>query len=34
MLLGNHISAEDYAVAVLDEIERPQHRREQFAVSS
>lgn len=34
MVLGNHISAEDYAVAILDEIERPRHRREQFTVSA
>jgi putative NADH-flavin reductase len=34
MVLNNHISAEDYAVAILDEIERPRHRREQFAVSA
>jgi putative NADH-flavin reductase len=33
MVLGQHISAEDYAVAILDEIEQPKHRREQFAVS-
>jgi putative NADH-flavin reductase len=33
MVLGDHISAEDYAVAILDEIEHPKHRREQFAVS-
>ncbi|MDX6296806.1 MAG: hypothetical protein QOI51_663, partial [Nocardioidaceae bacterium] len=25
--------AEDYAVAILDEIEQPKHRREQFTVS-
>jgi putative NADH-flavin reductase len=34
MVLKDSISAEDYAVAILDEIERPRHRREQFAVSS
>jgi putative NADH-flavin reductase len=34
MLLNDHISAEDFAVAILDEIERPRHRREHFAVSS
>jgi uncharacterized protein len=34
MVLGDLISAEDYAVAILDEIERPRHRREQFNVSS
>ncbi len=33
-VLGDFISAEDYAVAVLDEIERPRHRRERFAVSN
>jgi putative NADH-flavin reductase len=31
---GEHISAEDYAVAVLDEIERPAHVRERFTVAS
>lgn len=34
MVIGDHISAEDYAVAVVDEIEQPRHRREQFTVSS
>jgi len=33
-LLGDFISIEDYAVAILDEIERPRHRREQFTGSS
>ncbi len=33
MVVGERISMEDYAVAVLDEIERPKHRREQFTVS-
>lgn len=33
-VLGDYISAEDYAVAVVDEIERPRHRRERFTVSS
>jgi len=28
----SHISLEDYAVAMLDEAERPQHRRERFTV--
>ena len=28
----SHISYEDYAVALLDEIERPQHRRTRFTV--
>lgn len=34
MVISDFISAEDYAVAILDEIERPKHRREQFAVAS
>lgn len=34
MVLGDFVSAEDLAVAVLDEVDRPAHRREQFAVSS
>lgn len=29
----SHISLEDYAVAMLDEIERPQHRRGRFLVA-
>jgi len=29
---GSRISAEDYAVALVDEIERPQHRGERFTV--
>jgi putative NADH-flavin reductase len=28
----SHISYEDYAIALLDEIERPQHRRQRFTV--
>jgi len=28
----SHISYEDFAVAVLDEIEQPKHRRERFTV--
>ncbi len=28
----SHISLEDYAVAMLDEAERPQHHRERFTV--
>ena len=31
---GESISAEDYAVALLDEIERPAHRRRRFTVAS
>ena len=31
---GDRISAEDYAVAILDEIESPQHRRVRFTVAS
>ena len=27
------ISGEDYAIAFLDEIERPQHRRRRFTVA-
>jgi uncharacterized protein len=34
MVVGDSISAEDFAVAIVDEIEQPKHRREQFAVSS
>lgn len=34
MVLGDVVSAEDMAVAILDEIEHPAHRREQFAVSN
>ncbi len=33
-VLGDFISAEDYSVAVVDEIEHPKHRRQRFAVSS
>ena len=33
-VLGDYISMEDFAVAVVDEIERPRHRRERFTVSS
>jgi putative NADH-flavin reductase len=33
-VLGDVISLEDFAVAFLDEIEHPRHRRERFAVSS
>jgi uncharacterized protein len=31
---GESISAEDYAVALLDEIEKPAHRRRRFTVAS
>jgi putative NADH-flavin reductase len=31
---GDRISAEDYAVAILDEIESPQHRRVRFTVAT
>lgn len=34
MVMGQWVSAEDFAVAILDEIEKPAHRREQFCVSS
>jgi len=30
---GSRISLEDYAVAMLDEIERPKHRRKRFSVA-
>lgn len=33
-VLGDFISAEDYAVAMVDEIEHPKHRRQRFAVSN
>jgi putative NADH-flavin reductase len=29
----SHISLEDYAMAMLDEIEQPRHRRKRFAVA-
>lgn len=32
--VGESISAEDYAVALLDEIERPAHRRRRFTVAN
>lgn len=32
--LGDYISAEDFAVAVVDEIEQPRHRRQRFTVSA
>lgn len=31
---GDSISAEDYAVALLDEIEQPRHRRQRFTAAS
>ncbi|NYG07888.1 hypothetical protein BJ986_002375 [Phycicoccus badiiscoriae] len=31
---GESISAEDYAVALVDELERPQHRRQRFTAAS
>lgn len=31
---GDSISAEDYAVALVDELERPQHRRQRFTAAS
>ncbi len=33
-LIGDHVSAEDYAAAMVDEIETPAHRRERFTVAS
>jgi putative NADH-flavin reductase len=31
---GDFVSAEDYAVALVDEIEQPQHRRQRFTAAS
>ena len=31
---GDHVSAEDYAVALVDEIEQPQHSRRRFTVAA
>jgi putative NADH-flavin reductase len=31
---GDFVSAEDYAAALVDEIEQPQHRRQRFTVAS
>jgi uncharacterized protein len=31
-MIGRRISAEDYAVALMDELEKPQHVRQRFAV--
>lgn len=33
-VIGDHVSAEDYAAAMVDEIETPQHRRARFTVAS
>jgi uncharacterized protein len=30
--VGDHISAEDFAVALVDEIERPAHQRRRFTL--
>ena len=32
--VGDHISAEDYAVALVDELEQPRHRRRRFTAAS
>ena len=32
--VGDSISQEDFAVAVLDEIEKPQHRNKRFTVAN
>jgi putative NADH-flavin reductase len=32
--VGDHISAEDYAVALVDEIEQPRHRRRRFTAAA
>jgi putative NADH-flavin reductase len=31
---GGSVSAEDFAVALLDEIEKPAHRRQRFTVAN
>jgi putative NADH-flavin reductase len=31
---GDSVSAEDFAVALLDEIEKPAHRRKRFTVAN
>jgi putative NADH-flavin reductase len=31
--VGNSITFDDYAVALVDEIERPTHRRQRFTVA-
>ena len=33
-VIGDHVTAEDYAAAMVDEIEAPQHRRARFTVAS
>lgn len=33
-VIGDHVTAEDYAAALVDEIEVPAHRRERFSVAS
>ena len=33
MIIGDQISAEDFAVAILDEIEHPKHHRSRFTVA-
>ncbi len=33
MVLGDQISAEDFAVAIIDEVERPKHHRSRFTVA-
>jgi uncharacterized protein len=33
MVLGDQISAEDFAIAIIDEVERPKHHRSRFAVA-
>ena len=33
-VIGDQVSAEDYAAAMVDEIEHPQHRRARFTVAS
>jgi putative NADH-flavin reductase len=33
-VIGDHVTAEDYAAAMLDEIETPRHRRARFSVAS
>jgi uncharacterized protein len=33
MVLGDQISAEDFAVAIVDEVEQPKHHRSRFCVS-
>jgi uncharacterized protein len=33
-VIGDHVSFEDYAVALVDEIEQPAHRRQRFTVAN